>query len=352
MDFKDEIKALGERVAKLKDHILTEEATKNALILPFIQALGYDIFSPDEVVPEFVADVGIKKGEKVDYGILKDGQPIMLIECKWCSEDLSTHDSHRSQLYRYFSTTKARFAVLTNGVHYRFYADLVEPNKMDEEPFLEFDITEVKENVIEELKKFHKSYFDIEQNITAARELKYSYEIKTFMQNELANPTEPFVKFFANQIYKGKVTERVVKEFEGIVKKSLNQFINDKISDILKKAASPDVSPKDGRPVEAQPSSQPPWLADGKAWHLEKRCSPKTKEMLVALDQVVQEELGIGARWKQEGYVAYPVKNLNRLCVNTAPRFLVLDFLVKAGVFNTEELAKRLGAGSSILIRA
>ena len=82
MDFKGHIKQLSERVAKLKENIGTEEATKTAFIMPFIQALGYDVFDPTEVVPEFTCDLGIKKGEKIDYAIYKDGQPIILIECK------------------------------------------------------------------------------------------------------------------------------------------------------------------------------------------------------------------------------------------------------------------------------
>jgi len=133
MDFKDQIKQLGERVIRLKDQIQTEEATKNAFIMPFIQALGYDVFNPLEVVPEFTADIGIKKGEKVDYAIMKEGQPIILIECKWWGDNL---DVHNSQLFRYFHTTKSKFGLLTNGIQFRFYTDLMETNKMDEKPFL------------------------------------------------------------------------------------------------------------------------------------------------------------------------------------------------------------------------
>ena len=61
MDFKDQIKLLSERVIKLKENIQTEEATKTAFILPFLQTLGYDVFDPTEVVPEFTCDLGIKK---------------------------------------------------------------------------------------------------------------------------------------------------------------------------------------------------------------------------------------------------------------------------------------------------
>ena len=82
MDFKDQIKQLGDRVAKLKDQIATEEATKNAFIMPFIQTLGFDVFNPLEVVPEYICDIGTKKGEKIDYAIFKDNVPAILIECK------------------------------------------------------------------------------------------------------------------------------------------------------------------------------------------------------------------------------------------------------------------------------
>ena len=233
MDFKDQIKQVGERVVKLKDQIKTEEATKTALIMPFIQCLGYDVFNPLEVVPEFTADIGIKKGEKVDYAILKDGQPTILIECKWWGENLILHDS---QLFRYFHTTKAKFGILTNGIHYKFYTDLIEPNKMDEKPFLEFDITNAKEQSVNELKKFHKSYFDVNNICNSASELKYSNEIKLLLSNELNAPSSNFVKFFVERVYSGKATIKVMTQFTEIVKKSLNQFISDTISERLKTA--------------------------------------------------------------------------------------------------------------------
>jgi len=233
MDFKDQLKGLSERVEKLLPQIQTEEATKNALIMPFIQILGYDVFNPFEVSPEFTADLGIKKGEKVDYAIMKDGEPIILIECKCHNEQLNPYNS---QLFRYFHTTKAKFGVLTNGINYRFYTDLVEKNKMDEGPFLEFNLTDLKENVIEELKKFHKSYFDLEQILNSASELKYTNEIKSIITKEITNPSENFVKFFAKQIYPSIITAKVLDQFTLITKKSFSQFINETINDRLKSA--------------------------------------------------------------------------------------------------------------------
>ena len=233
MDFKDEIKQFGERVEKLKAQIQTEEATKNAFIMPFIKALGYDVFNPMEVVPEYIADIGIKKGEKVDYAIMKDNQPTILVECKHWGESLNPHNS---QLFRYFHTTKAKVGLLSNGIIFRFYTDLVEPNKMDEKPFFEFNVTDIKDNQIEELKKFHKSYFDVGNIQNTASELKYMNELKALINIEFQAPTEGFVRFFAKQIYQGVLTSKIIEQFTGITKKSIQQYINDLITERLKSA--------------------------------------------------------------------------------------------------------------------
>lgn len=233
MDFKDEIKQFGVRVEKLKAQINTEEATKNAFIMPFIKALGYDVFNPLEVVPEFIADIGIKKGEKVDYAIMKDGQPTILVECKHWGENLNPHNS---QLFRYFHTTKAKFGLLSNGIVFRFYTDLVEKNKMDEKPFLEFNVTDIKDNQIEELKKFHKSYFDIDNIVNTASELKFMNELKAFIHAEFQNPTDGFVRHFAKQAYQGVLTAKLMEQFTALTKKSIQQYINDLITERLKSA--------------------------------------------------------------------------------------------------------------------
>ena len=237
MDLKDQLKQIADRVSKLKEQILTEEATKNAFIMPFLQSLGYDVFNPLEVVPEFVADLGIKKGEKIDYAIFKDGNPTILIECKHWAQNLNLHDG---QLLRYFHVSKAKFGILTNGIIFRFYSDLVEPNKMDEKPFLDINITELKDNQIEELKKFHKAHFDAESIVNTASELKYMNELKGLIHNELINPTDDFVRYFAKQVYPSVVTAKVLEQFTSLTKRAIQQHINDLINDRLKNALSPD----------------------------------------------------------------------------------------------------------------
>lgn len=182
MDFKDQIKLLSERVIKLKENTQTEEATKTAFIMPFLQTLGYDVFDPTEVVPEYTCDLGIKKGEKIDYAIHKDGQPIILIECKHWKEDLT---SHNGQLFRYFHVSNARFGILTNGIIYRFYTDLVEKNKMDEKPFFEFNMEKYRESQVDKLREFHKSYFDVDTILNTASELKFTNEIRNAIDREI-----------------------------------------------------------------------------------------------------------------------------------------------------------------------
>lgn len=237
MDFKDQIKQLGDRVAKMKDKIQTEEATKNAFIMPFIQCLGYDIFNPMEVVPEFVADIGIKKGEKVDYAIFKEDAPIILIECKHWSADL---DPHNSQLFRYFHTTSAKFGILTNGIVYRFYTDLLVPNKMDDRPFFEFRIDDIREAHIEKLKEFHKSYFNLESIINSASELKYMSELRTLIVKEISEPGDEFTRYFAKAVYPSLVMPKVLEQFRGLIKRSFHQYINDAINERLKSALATD----------------------------------------------------------------------------------------------------------------
>ena len=186
MDLQNQLKELADKIEKLKDKIETEEATKNAFVMPFIHILGYDIFNPTEVIPEFTADLGLKKGEKVDYAIFQNGVPILIVECKNWKQDLNVHNS---QLFRYFHVTKTRFALLTNGIEYRFYTDLDETNKMDEKPFLEFDICKIKEPTDNEIAKFHKSNFDVDKIVNNASSLKYTKEIKHLLAKEFQSPS-------------------------------------------------------------------------------------------------------------------------------------------------------------------
>lgn len=239
MDFIDHLRVLSSRISNTKSMISTEEATKNAMIMPFIQILGYNVFDPLEVTPELVADVGTKKGEKVDYAILRDGKPILLFECKKAGADL--HINHASQLFRYFHVTDARFGVLTNGLVYRFFTDLEQPNKMDEKPFFEFNILDFKERDVEELKKFAKTAFDLDTILTTANDLKYTRAIQTRLAEWMVNPAEDFVRLASVGLFGSKkFTPALKDQFTLITKRAFEQLVGERINDRLKGAMTPE----------------------------------------------------------------------------------------------------------------
>jgi hypothetical protein len=255
MDFRDSIKKLGERMVKLKDNIQTEEATKNAFVMPLIQILGYDVFNPLEVLPEHVCDIGTKKGEKIDYAIMRDGQPIMLIECKHWGQDLTLHDN---QLLRYFGVSKAKFGILTNGIIYKFYTDLESTNIMDSTPFLEVDISDIKDAQIEELKKFHKSNFDESNIVGTAADLKYTNEFRTLLQNELSSPSDAFVRVFVKQVFGGVVTAKYIEYFSKLLKKSFNTLISDMINERLNAALKSEKAKEETEKQAVQEENEAP----------------------------------------------------------------------------------------------
>jgi hypothetical protein len=228
MEFLEKIKVLAARVEKQKDHIVTEEACKNAFVMPFLNALGYDVFNPDIVVPELTADVGVKKGEKIDYAVKKEGKITILVECKGCGSDLA--HQHMSQLYRYFSVTDARFAILTNGREYWFYSDLDEPNKMDQRPFFRFDLLDYRPSHVGELSKFTSDQFDLDKILTTASTLKYSSAIQQEFAKELENPSDEIIKIFAGRVYDGHFTKRVRDEFREIVANAFKEAIRELVS--------------------------------------------------------------------------------------------------------------------------
>lgn len=235
MDFIEELRNLSTQIENQSDLAITsEEATKHAFVIPFIKILGYDPYNLSEVRPEFTADVGTKQGEKVDYAIFKDDEVIMLIECKKYGADLS--DAQTSQLYRYFSVVHARFAVLTDGGLYRFYTELEETNIMDSKPFFKFNMLDIQEPLVNELRRFTKDKFDPDEVFAAASDLKYTKEIKQTVMEQLESPAEDFVRFFLSSVYSGVRTQNIVQQFTPIVKRALNQFINEQINQRLQSA--------------------------------------------------------------------------------------------------------------------
>jgi Uncharacterized conserved protein len=234
MDFKDAILQLAEKIEKQMDTITTEEGTKNAFVMPMISALGYDVFNPFEVVPEMDCDLIKKKGEKIDYAIIKDEKPILLIECKHCKENLNLHNT---QLQKYFVASNARFGVLTNGIEYRFYTDLDKSNIMDEKPFLIINMLNISDSDIEQLKKFHKSYYNESEILTTAEQLQILTSIKDIVANDFTTPSQEFVRYFVKATNDGHYNQSQVEKYTPILKRAISLYINEVISDRLNFAA-------------------------------------------------------------------------------------------------------------------
>jgi len=235
MGFEESIASLIKRVPQLVEILDTEEATKTALVMPFLAALGYDVFDPAEVVPEFTADVGTKKGEKVDYAVVQDGDPVMLVECKKAGMSLEGASIH--QLFRYFSVTPARIALVTNGIQYRFFADLEKPNLLDSRPFLELDLLAPQDTAIKEVQKLAKGSFNLETMLSSATELKYTNEIKRVFAEQLEEPDEELVRFFFKSLNPGaSFTASVRDQFTGLVKRAFQQFVSERVSGRLRSA--------------------------------------------------------------------------------------------------------------------
>ena len=234
MSFEEQLSALSETAKEQRTHLATEEAVKTAVILRLIHALGYNPYDPKEVVPEFTADVGIKKGEKVDYAICMDGKVSMLIECK--SPAVALDVRHASQLFRYFSVTDARFAFLTNGYQWQVFTDLDQPNKMDQRPFLQFDLSTLDTTSVTELSKFQRSKFDVENILKTASDLKYISALKKQFRDELESPSDDFVTLLGKRVYDGRFTNTVHDQFKNLIKRSLNEVIASRVNARIKSA--------------------------------------------------------------------------------------------------------------------
>lgn len=249
MDFPDRVSSHAKRVAEHKAHCSTEEAAKSSLIMPFLQLLGYDVFDSRVVVPEFTADVGTKKGERVDYALKRGGDVIMLIEAKAVGDPLDGGTA--AQLHRYFhGLPSAKIAILTDGVVYKFFTDLDKPNIMDERPFMVFDFENVDEALIPELKKLCNDCFDVDEALSAALDLKHLSHFKKIIEVEIAAPSDDLVKLLAKRFYTRPVTASLLESFRAHVGAAFEHTINSIIAARLRGAMS-------GNTAGARPSDAP-----------------------------------------------------------------------------------------------
>lgn len=171
----------------------TEQATKQGLILPLLQALGYNIFNIDEVTPEAIADVGIKKGEKVDYKVSVDGKAVMIIECKIRNSTLSLKEIN--QLYRYYSSSDVGIGILTNGDDYWFFTDSEKKNIMDIRPYEMISISNLgtDNDIVKTLEKYSRTKIT-ELNINnSIATLKFNSECEKIIDGMLNNSMPVYI---------------------------------------------------------------------------------------------------------------------------------------------------------------
>ncbi|MDR2353151.1 MAG: type I restriction enzyme HsdR N-terminal domain-containing protein [Deltaproteobacteria bacterium] len=239
----NKLKDIANTYLSAREQILTEEATKTALIMPFFAALGFNVFNPLEVVPEITADIGEKKREKIDYALKSGDEYLMLVECKKCTVPLI--DKNLSQLFRYFGALRlklnVRLAILTNGIEYNFYSDLENDNVLDQIPFLSFDILNIDEQKANELLQFTKTNFNVETIITAAGEFKRRAAIEKLLESYMTNPSEAFVRCVLKDVASVKNTQQVISTYAPIIKDAFNQLIRTRVSNILKQAMNQNV---------------------------------------------------------------------------------------------------------------
>jgi hypothetical protein len=225
-DFAEQIKKLAVLLDKNKDKVTNEEATKMALVMPFLKVLGYDIHDPNEIIPEYTADVGDKKGEKIDFAIAKDSQVVLLIEVKSIKSILDPRDIY--QLVRYFDVENVKFAILTNGIQYQFYTDFERTHRMDKQPFYSVKLDKnIRDSEIKILHLFSKSKFNISQIIVKAHEIKYTGEIKDYLEKQVTAPEEEFIKFFMRKTnYPGPFYKKSIEQYSPIVSRAFKLYVN------------------------------------------------------------------------------------------------------------------------------
>lgn len=230
MSFIENFTVYKNRVLGFQDSFkdMTEEATKNALVMPFFSMMGYDVFNPSEFIPEFVCDVGTKKGEKIDYAIMHDNEPIMLIEAKRAGMKLQKQQ--HGQLFRYFSVNRSRIAILTNGIQYNIYSDIDSPNVMDSEPFFSFNILEDDESLyLQSLEQFTKEKFDTKSILSKAVYLKYAKVVEKTLLKDFETPSDELIKYFLTQPEikpNHRITSQMIEKYREVTAKTIRKMMN------------------------------------------------------------------------------------------------------------------------------
>lgn len=248
MAFADSLRTLANQIEDRRKHVATEEAVKQALILPFVSTLGFDIYNPAELIPEYKAGWA-KTTEKIDYCLQIHGKPILFIEAKGPNEALVNYDA---QLAKYFnSTPELKFCIITNGIEYRFFTDLQEPNLLDKKPFFEFNFEKFGDTDIAVLERFRKDVFNAGSLVGYAEDLVFLEALKRQFIKLLRDPSDEFISFAVKEaeLVDSRVTQKVIDRFRPLVKESISASVLEIVQQSL--------TPRVGGPVAEAPEPCP-----------------------------------------------------------------------------------------------
>ncbi len=219
------IKTLKERIEEHRDELVgSETRTKTVLIEPLLRALGWDVSEPKKVLTEYHADIfGIKAGERVDYALMRDGEPTMVLEAKYLDRPLNDV-THAKQLFRYLQNTSAKVGILTNGRRYQFYQDTNDVNVKEFPPLFSVDLTNASPTEVDLLRAFSEECYDPDAAIKLMEEAYYKTAIRETLVAELKIPQREFVQWVMSKTYDGSRTAGKVEWFTEHVKEALKDF--------------------------------------------------------------------------------------------------------------------------------
>ena len=225
MELIEKLRNLAADIHRRREAATNEDNTRSFLVEPFIKILGYDSSEPDDLEQQYASQSG-----PVDLALKKDGKRIALIEIKKAETDLSKHEL---QLKRYYYNVGkgVRFGILTNGIEYRFYADLEDRNLMDDEPYMVLNIKDIDEGVVTALATLTKSAFDLEMALSSARTLKYKRIIRQALREELEPLSKDLLRHFVKKIRPGALPPSkslLRKELEELVRRAFEEYIIEK----------------------------------------------------------------------------------------------------------------------------
>lgn len=241
--FKQRVLAHTEHIKKVSEFCTTEETTKQALILPLLDILGFSAFDPTKVRAEHIADFpGAKAGERVDYALFSNWLPVMFIEAKACSQNLN---NHCPQLSRYYNATpEVAISAITNGREWRFFTDLVNKNIMDDKPFLTLHLDKPTDDAAEQLLRFHHDQFQPDALRALAEESIYLSAFRDTIGEILKECDTDFVRYVAGRAnIQRTFTARFLEQMQPIVKQALAHSVSALVATSLNKAPDPTPEP-------------------------------------------------------------------------------------------------------------